>query len=286
MDNDFYFAPQDQYYSSGIFVGISYLTSQSKPYYPFSGEAKPTLKNITHWKIKQYLYSPSDINNVIFDRMDRPFAGLFTISYSKSWLLATRGWHREIEIGLIGPWSQVERFQKSWHRFFNMDEPLLWEFQIKNSPALIWRETWMVRSVKLAQGDVLSNTTVEVGTIFNTIKQEYQLRWGKVQSLEQSTATGSLLGANRLKTRSAFEDYVFISQGLKGVAYNATIQGRIWGSNTAATDKVKRLVYESKLGYTLAYTNWDLSGIFVLQSPENEKAEWHRYIRLNWSYRF
>jgi len=125
-DNDLWTSPvSDHYYTNGIELFYRYLGSR---------QTEKLAKNITEFRIGQYMYNPQspDAEETIFH--DRPFAGyLFAEAGINKFYRNEDVLKVNLQGGVVGPESMAEDFQKLIHRVFGYDAVRGWQHQIRTT---------------------------------------------------------------------------------------------------------------------------------------------------------
>jgi hypothetical protein len=88
------------------------------------------------WSIAQEMHTPDDITAANPPRDDQPYAGVLyvdTVVYARSerW---THAW--QARVGIVGPASQADQGQKSFHKLIGGERPMGWNTQLRDEPVL------------------------------------------------------------------------------------------------------------------------------------------------------
>jgi len=86
--------------------------------------------------IGQTMHTPGDITIPDPDSLSRPYAGYlyYGSRFTTQKQDAGHQFTAELQLGLIGPFSFGEAFQKRWHDQLNSDPPLGWDTQLERTP--------------------------------------------------------------------------------------------------------------------------------------------------------
>ena len=281
VDNDVFTLDltKDQYYSSGIYPGVRWLAD--------SGQRAKIIHTV---KLNHRIYTPSWVGWNRQEQLDRPYAGQFSASFSNEYYFFTDRYMKlEMELGWMGPGSLVGKTQVTWHKILGLPEPRGWDFQINDTPILNAYLTYDHPFVSTPVFDILSESNVALGTVFNFVRQEIVFRAGKKKPLHQSAYVGGTLG-NVRQLRPVYpsttETYFFYAPGLEYVIYNASIEGNLIGKRSLYTDEAIRWVWQHRAGLMFSWPRFDLGIIAYWRTHENRKAQNHNYVGIRLNQRF
>jgi len=291
IDNDAFYlvAAEDEYYSSGIYATFrKSLNPESTLYQKFNKKDR-VVNIIQGFHFSHLIFTADDISYDNVNMLDRPYAGGFAFGYSMN-LFRTNNWYFSIQqdVGLMGPATGTGRLQRWWHNILNMPEPKGWGYQINNTP-YINTTLEAAKSLKLGKAiDLVYESKLALGTIFNNIRQGFLLRVGSISSLGSSGYKNGLLGLEYdAKTRhKTVEWYFFLGVSTEYVIYNATIEGNLIGEAAIYTEKARRFLLLRKSGLNVHWQKLDLGLHFYYNTAETFKSHDHRYIRLKIARRF
>ncbi len=276
VDNDVFALDinKDRYYSSGIYAAVRILQDSSK-----NGS-----KVIRSYQLNQQMYTPTQVRWTELWQLDRPYAGVLTVSASNEYYLKNNTYFKvNLEVGILGPWSLVGESQTSWHRWFGMPEPMGWKYQIENTPVVNLHLSRIKPFFSTNDVEISNVTNASIGTIYNNIKHEVLLRFGDLRPNNQSAFTGSTLGSPPSETRNMKEFYIFYAPGVEYVFQNATLQGSLFSDNSPHTVDAIHWVWHHRFGMMWSWSRFDIGFTAFFRSPENKTAIKHNYagIRLN-----
>ncbi len=100
------------------------------------------------------VYTPSDISQSEFIEGDMPYAGLFCVSFGLHAYNRSQMRTLEINLGVIGPHSYAEQFQKLIHEISGDVYPEGWHHQLKDELTLgiVYEQKWRIIHVDLSTG--------------------------------------------------------------------------------------------------------------------------------------
>ena len=146
IENDT-FTGSDNNYTNGI--GVSWVSSPSTPtrrrsivrrwakfwsFLPFVG--KDGYRTYVAWSLAQEMHTPDDITH------REPAAGRPALCrravprqrHLRAKRTRTHAW--QLRVGVVGPASQADHVQKSFHKLVGADEPMGWHTQLPNEPVI------------------------------------------------------------------------------------------------------------------------------------------------------
>ncbi|QLE98172.1 lipid A deacylase LpxR family protein [Neptunomonas phycophila] len=228
LDNDL-FVGNDNGYTNGLYVSFFDVgdASSQLPDYDFwvtplmwSMPKNGTLGAVNSYMIGQTMSTPSDINIVVPDENELPYAALLSLTNSYVAVTPTYADRVSTTIGIVGPAALGEEAQKFVHDIIGADEPQGWDTQLKNelvfqfSRGRIWR-TWASDS---GHFDFLTSADLGLGTIQSYLSTGMTIRYGR--DLVKSYAT-NLLNNSRTTNPSAVNGGWYIYGGIQaGYAFN------------------------------------------------------------------
>jgi lipid A 3-O-deacylase len=241
--NDF-FNMTDRYYTQGIKGDLILPAFRKLPLM----KSLFTLSN----SVRQYgltavqdCFTPASIRRDTILKGDRPFAATMYLGH---FIISNREEKKqrltsEIDIGAIGPCAVCEEEQKAIHRSLVNIQPLGWQFQISNDILLNYRMRYEQNLFSQKKIDLTGLAELNAGTIYDNMALGANLRLGKMQSYFANTRT------------KKFQLYGFAQGWVKGVAYNATMQGGFFSKsiNTLSANEIAPVVLRGSLGICLSY---------------------------------
>lgn len=280
VDNDAFTLDltQDQYYSSGIYPAIRWLT-----------DSTDNSKVIRSVQLNHRVFTPSWIGWENQTLLDRPYAGHLSISMANEYYYHTNQYLKvQLEVGWMGPSVYVGETQEKWHKWFGMPLPRGWKYQINNTPIVNAFLTYIKPLYSSYNFEISSESNIGVGTVFNFARQDLMFRMGKLKPLHRSAYAGSSLGNKRKKqsSRETTESYVFYSPGFEYVFYNATIEGNIIGDKSTYTEELVNKVFQHRVGVMFSWPRFDLGFTAYWRTRENSTATKHKYVGIRMNQRF
>lgn len=268
IDNDLFTSTvNDQYYTNGIEIFYRYLNQNENP---------KINKRITEFKFGQYIYNPHTVEAKRIEKHDRPFAGyLFAEAgihkfYQNESVLKVSG-----QIGVIGPLSGAEGFQKSFHKFFGYKKVQGWNFQIHNALAVQGNAFYSKKIFpsRLNQNiDLHLQGEANFGTVLNGITAGPLARFSlkKLLLVYDSNLYGASLNADKEQYKEQREFYFYVNPNVNCQLYDATIQGSLFNDESPVTFDLRPLRFYGEAGFKYRKNHWNLHYLFVYRSKELE----------------
>lgn len=282
-DNDYYLAYlSDKYYSNGIFFNYRWMSKKDLvPEYP---------KKIWQIKTGQQIYTPYKSQIDSSSQIDRPFAAYLHVGVSLHLLRADESSHRvTLNIGTIGANAQGEKMQKLYHKTIRIFHPRGWEFQLRDEVGIniVYNYLKLLYSSKNRVVDIGLPVEIRLGNTFSGISMGALFRFGKLNPYYVSAYTNSLTGWKDNKTERSFEYYFYVQPQWHYVAYDATIQGRLFGKDDENAKPLKHMVLGTELGGSFSTKQWTIkcSAHFKTKEVDNHTKP-HKYGSISLAYRF
>jgi len=284
-DNDSYlFVGQDKYYTNGLFFNYSHATEQSKL-------SASLAKRIWRLEVGQRMYNPQSASIELDEIVDRPFAAYLYGGGSIDWFFKNENSIKATaQLGVIGPAAKGKPFQEFIHNTFGFYKVAGWENQVKNelSCNTSFEFTHLLHRNKEKKVDVSLVSYANLGNTFSGVGIGGMLRIGRFNPLYSSAihhATIANNGALKMGYKSEF--FFFTKPMLNYVAYDASIQGRLFTHNQdPVTYGVKPIVYSQDFGLMYTPARWTFSYTMTFKSKEvRSRAKTDQYASFNVGYR-
>lgn len=265
LENDLYTSTvNDKYYTNGFEIYYRYLNPT---------KSDKVIKKITEFRVGQYIYNPQTIRADDFYVNDRPFAGVLFAEVGIHRFFTTEGVLKfNAQVGFMGPNAFGKEVQWRFHKTFGYDEVKGWQYQIHNA-LLVQTEVFYGKKLAALNGkntfDVLAQAEVKVGTIWNEITVGPVLRIGfkKLLSISDSNLYDAALRYDKKYTETS-EFYFFISPKVNYQAYDATIQGSLFGDKSPVTFPLIPFRFQGEAGLKYRKNNWNLHYTFNYTTQE------------------
>ena len=243
IDNDsLLFRNADGLYTSGLRFSRSYRIKVSEGW------------QSAGWRFGQQLYTPVHVTIPVADLgpLDRPYAG---------WIYGGMFYRIEhpdgseldfgLDLGCLGPCALGRQTQEVVHSILHQPKPLGWSSQISTEPGLVLHLGGRATPIRLGSAlDVQPGVSGRLGNIFTDLTAEATFRAGQLH-----------LGAEQ-------RVYGFLRLALRAVAYDATLQGGLFGDETQRTVRPKRDTGEIEAGVQWQGREWALRASVVSRSNQ------------------
>ena len=246
IENDT-FTGSDNNYTNGI--GVSWVSRPVDTYeersmvrkwakfwsfLPFVG--KDGYRTYVAWSGAQEMHTPDDITNPNPPLDDQPYAGVLyldSVIYARS-ERATHAW--QLRVGVVGPASQADHTQKSFHKLVGGDEPMGWHTQLPNEPVI---NVGYTGAFLLAQGQLSQTASWRVVPVVNAGLGNYftgvgagaygEIGWNLVEALGGTALRQGFNAASTVGVGPVDKWSVSLSGGFAGygVAHYLPLDGTV-----------------------------------------------------------
>ncbi|HEX8515149.1 MAG TPA: lipid A deacylase LpxR family protein [Bacteroidia bacterium] len=275
-DNDFFNAT-DRYYTQGVRLELVLNTLQrnpvSKALLRFEG------KNNYHGiAFERDGFTPRSIRVDSVYRGERPYAGFsvlsfFLISLDKA---GKQKLYSQLELGVIGPLSMGEEEQKYIHRKLKNIQPLGWEHQVRNDIVLNYTARYEKGLVSHPNVELIGLVEARAGTLYDDASTGFMMRLGIMHGYFDNPGLSKTPGTRK------FQCYFFTRLIVKGVAYNATMQGGIFNRSSPhiiSSAQITRIVGLAAAGIVISYKRLSLEYSKSYITPEFNGGLYHGWGR-------
>lgn len=283
-ENDVYLLQNtDRYYSNGALIHFRFISNKRS----FLGvRHREETKRIIELELSQKFFTPKDLTLTNFVDYDRPYAGWlytgFTVSdFPKPNRIISFG----AELGVVGDISGADGFQTWYHRNFGFPDPQGWDFQIRNELVANLKASYSYQLPLVKNSvDLITSTSAVLGTGFINAMQQVDVRFGKLQSLDESVFKNAIIG----RRRNGFERhaYFFLGYGAQWVGHNITVQGSLWKDNSPHTEDIHSGIHRFRVGWAANSVNTTFKMTYNWLSEEVKGAKVHSYIGFELLIRF
>lgn len=275
-ENDVYLLQNtDRYYSNGALIHFRFIPEKNA----FLGiKHKEATKRIIEIELSQKFYTPKDLTLTDVAEFDRPYAGwLYTglsiSDFPKPNQLLSYG----VELGVVGDISGADGFQTWYHRNFGFPVPRGWDLQIRNELVANLKGSYSYQFPLLKNSiDLIATSSAVLGTGFINVMQQADIRFGKLQSLDESAFKNAIIG----RRRNGFDRhaYFFLGYGEQLVGHNVTIQGSLWKDNSPHTEDIHTRIQRFRVGWAASSVNTTFKMTYNWLSEEVKGAKVHSYV--------
>jgi len=270
-DNDFLIFT-DRYYTAGSFIEYRYEPKQSST----KNRKEHILLGFEH-----YFYTPSNVISADTSNLDRPYAGYLGIKAGSFIAFESSAVDFTFTLGVTGPISMAEGFQKWFHNSTPSKIPL-WNDQIKNNVHFNlyggYIKEWRLFPKPFAVYAAV-NPKLAIGTQNLYLEQGFKFFFGKRNSLARSMAYHQLGETEK-------EFFFSINFAYRYVFYNALLEGYpIKNKSEFTVNANNELFLYGIEGYYRTKRN-DFKLGYQYISKESSKALWHLYTVISIARRF
>jgi len=284
-DNDSYLMDgRDRYYTNGIFL------TYRRALHPEQLSEKLE-KKILEVSVGQKMYSPISGYAPNPLRQDRPFAGYLYVEGGMNWFMKNESVIKATaQVGTVGPNALAQNGQEMLHRAIGFYEPEGWDYQIRNEMAVNLSAQY-IRLLYRPNNNVFDlsfDGYVNAGTTFSGAGAAVVIRAGKINQLFHTASTFSVIGqASHTKPLVKREFFFYTKPQLNFIAYDATIQGSMYKSNSPVTFDSKPFVFAQQLGLNYSSKRFTADFGMVFKTKEiKSRAKAHQYGMISLFYRF
>ena len=287
-------AGDDEYYSSGLFFRYRRLIDEDRKWFTLFNKKENLSKAIVSYEFVHKMYTPNGIDEWDPKYIDRPYAGWVYLNVGMNYHFKNNSVLAfNTDLGWLGPGTKTGEIQRWWHDKWNMSEPVGWDYQINNTPAVNFSIHYRKRLLNVHNGlDLIGEQFLQVGTIRNNARLGLTLRMGRLGSLDNSMFTNSKLGASKKKImdipmeKRLHEIFFFLRMNYEYVFYNTTIEGNLVGERSAFTKEAENKVFHHTWGIGRSGVWFDLLFALNFRSVEVKEAGKHAYVSIALTHRF
>jgi lipid A 3-O-deacylase len=262
LDNDsFSSIINDKYYTNGMEIFGNYISKKTnQDVFISSG-----------FKIGQYIYNPKSVKSDFKDDHNRPYSGYLFAEFNQSKFYKNQTiWITKYQMGIVGPSSQAEEFQKWMHNAFGFGKLYGWQHQIKNTVALQYNTIFSSKIFDTNSTNKIDfhwQSKAEIGTAFSGITTGIVSRISlskNLKSMQQSNFYNSLL----FPTESKSELYLYFLPKINIQFYDATLQGSLFDDKSPLTFNPSLLRFKLETGLKYRIENWNFNYIIHYTTQE------------------
>ena len=228
--------------------------------------------------IKQLIFTGVDISDPAPALNDHPYGGYLYLAFSFQRADDKKHDHFELDLGVVGEWSQAEAVQRFIHQTFPDElEPQGWGNQLANEAAinLTFERTWKSERASIAgvELEMLSAAGFDLGNVYTRARGRFTLRAGL--NLPNDFGPPSLLGHkdHTVDASSWGEDdwsiYFYTTVGIDAVAHNIFYDGNTFATSRSVDSEP--FVAQATLGLFTRYKSVYLGWAQNFQSETFEK---------------
>lgn len=244
----------DRYYTNGAGIELSFDPN-------FTPSIRDWLAPAGEWDdprfgvgvaIKQRIYTGIDISDPNPAPDDHPYAGYLYLALSLQRADETKHDHFELDLGLVGPGSGAETFQKFIHDVFPEEiDPQGWDEQLDNEPTINFnfQRTWKSKPANIAgvQMEMLPAAGFDLGTVSVKARAKMTLRAGMNLPSDFGPATllghkdhtvpagASVFGEDGTEHNWSF--YLYASAQVEAIAHDIILDGNVFETSRSVSSE-------------------------------------------------
>ena len=307
VENDLFGNGADRNYTHG--TGASFVSAGPVPQILQDlGDGTPGFRNSDrmHFSVSlgQSIFTPDDISVPTLQRDDRPYAGWLNLGFG---VVAFHDGCNgqpgrvdalELAIGVIGPWSQADDVQITWHDWIGAQEPRGWRNQLKNEPGIVLTyERRLPRSIDVQwfedllpfrlEADATPHFGFSAGNVFTHAAGGATLRIGT----DLQTTDGvprirpSLPGSAYFEPSDGIDWQLFAGAELRAVARNIFLDGNTFRKSHRVEKEPLVADFQAGLSVTVGRARVSLTNIW--RSKEFVKQDaWDEFGSISAAFHF
>ena len=262
LDNDsFSSLVNDKYYTNGMEIFGNYISKKSN---------QDVFKS-NGFRIGQYIFNPKWVKSDFKEDHNRPYAGYLFAEFNQNRFYKNQTvWITKYQIGVIGPSSKAEDFQKWMHNAFGFGRLYGWQHQIKNTVAIQYNTIFSAKVFDKITTDKIDfhwQSKAEIGTVFSSITTGILSRISlskNLKSMQQSNFYNSLM----FEDKNINELYFYFLPKINLQFYDATIQGSLFDEDSPLTFTPNLFRFKLETGLKYQIQNWNLGYTFHYTTQE------------------
>ncbi len=300
LEND-YFAGTDQGYTGGLKMTWStpfksnrtdyHLPEWTYPMFSrFPFLMDPDKKSAVSFSIGQIVYTPEDIQTQELIRDDRPYAGINYFAVGIHSKTGHQKYSLELDLGIIGPHSYAEDFQKWGHKVTGSDSANGWDNQLEDEflIELICETRWRVAHGDLNHNlnyDIIPHLGGRVGNmaVYANTGAELRLGWNLPMNFgtcpiragcETNSAFNSIdMEGVDLSGSSRFGIHFFMSVDGRVVLHDISLDGNTF-RDSHSVDK-ETLVADIMAGIAYAKGNFKFTYSYIYRTKQFKTQDYN-----------
>lgn len=290
-DNDSYLGQgSDRYYTDGIFF-----------YYRHALKVNgASLQNkVLGFEFGQKIFNPQS-GSIAFNGnpdnpgyIDRPFAAYLYVGSTLNLLYKNESNLKlGAQIGIVGPGAYGKQVQDYVHDNFGFYHPSGWEYQVDNNLELNLSAEYNKLLIRGSWIDLSFTSYANLGNGFSGAGIGPLVRLGDFNQLFNSVSTQSTaIKSDNFTRLHPHELFFYYKPQLNVVAYDATIQGSLFGTRSANSMEVtldpERLVFSNQLGIGYSGKRFVLDAAAIFHTKDVTKmVQSHQWGSVTLLYRF
>lgn len=263
-DNDLYTSSKnDMYYTNGLEFFYRFLSKNN---------SEKISKQITEFRIGQYIYNPRFINETAVDINDRPFTGYLFAEAGRSFFYQSESVLKtDFQLGFMGPNALGRETQESFHHVIGYKKVYGWENQLHNVLAVQLHVMYSKKLFPTKHNDFVDlhfQSEANLGTIFTGVSTGFLTRIGfkKLLPIYDSNLHDASISATPQYNIREF--YFYAMPSVNYQFYDATIEGSMFSNTSPVTFDLEPLRFNAEFGLKYRHNNFNMSYSFIYRGRE------------------
>lgn len=277
-ENDSYVGAGDGHYTNGFEMSWAFETDADHWSHSVAGlvpgwEANDVIG--MSYRLGQRIYTPKQISLPVPDPTDRPYAGVLYAGASIHGLTPHDGWHEtrslHLDAGIVGPSSQADWVQKTFHEHIAGADPQGWDHQLADEPFvnLGYEHAW-TRETMLSGTEVEYGPTAgfALGNLYTYASGGLTARFGHDLGRSYGIPTIAPAQGERafFKRGPGVGWYVFTALEGRYMAHNMLLDGNSY-QDSASVERTP-WVADAQVGFVVNWHRWQMAYTVAVRSKE------------------
>ena len=279
-ENDAYVGAGDGHYTNGFEISWAFETPADHWSHAAAalvpGWSREDVVG-TSYRLGHRIYTPTRISTPTPDPDDRPYAGVLYAGTSIHARRTHAGWHEtssvHLDAGMVGPSSQAEWIQETFHEHIAGADPEGWDHQLGDEPFLnlgyehAWTRESTVNDLELEYGPTAG---VSLGNLHTYASAGLEARVG--EGLDRSYGIPSIAPAQGqrafFRPGPGIDWYVFAALEGRYMAHNLLLDGNSYRDSPSV--ERKPWVADAQVGVVINWDRWQAAYTVAWRSKEFE----------------
>jgi len=279
-ENDSYVGAGDGHYTNGFEMAWAFETGDDHWSHSVAGLVPgwaPADVIGMSYRLGQRIYTPKQIGRPVPDPNDRPYAGVLYAGASIHGMTPHEGWHEtrsvHLDAGIVGPSSQADWVQKTFHEHIAGTDPQGWDYQLGDEPFVNlgyehgWSRETTVNGTEVEYGPTAG---FSLGNLYTYASGGFTARFGHDLDRSYGIPTIAPAQGQRAFFRRApgIGWYVFTALEGRYMAHNMLLDGNSY-KDSASVER-KPWVADAQVGFVVNWDRWQMAYTVAWRSKEFE----------------
>lgn len=232
------------------------------------------------YRVGHRMYTPTRITLSTPQPDDRPYAGVLYAGAAIHGVTRHNGWHEtrslHLDAGMVGPSSQAEWIQETFHQHIAGDDPQGWDHQLSDEPFLNlgYEHGWVDRrSLGALDFEYGPTAGFALGNLYTYGSGGFALRIGK--GLDRCFGIPSIAPAQGqrafFRRGEGLGWYLFAAAEGRYMAHNMLLDGNTHKDSPSV--ERKPWVADAQVGFAVNWDRWQLAYTVAVRSEEFETQD-------------